>query len=178
MISSWYPICVQSKQHLFNLDITHSFVKFPEVYFQVHQMENDSVQVFWRTSLSRDGFYEVASKAQKGRNVTLSLAELVQTAEYYEEMEKSNPLQSAVMSNDEAQILLNLFHKGLPKDKTHSGGRGGHSFYLTAFCEPPQRLLFWCIVGPELIDAVNAVNLLIHKANLNSGFFDARIQNP
>ena len=172
---NWYPIIVESKQHLFDLEITQSFKRFPEVYFQVHLMQDDSVQIFWRTELSRDVFYQLTSKVMTLRNELLHLKELLQTPEYYSEMEKVNPLQSAVMEEAKKQILLKLFHEGLQKNGR--GGRDGHSFYMTFYYEPPKSSHFWCYVDPELTLAAEAINIIVQKANLDPNFYGVRIRN-
>lgn len=172
---NWYPIIVDSKQHLFDLDITQSCKRFPEVYFQVHLMQDDSVQIFWRTELSRDTNYQIASNAMKLRNEVSHLQELWQTPEYYSEMEKVNPLQSAVMDEAEKQVLLKLFHEGLQNNGR--GGRDGHSFHLTFYYDLPKSSHFWCYVDPELTLAAQATNLIVQKANLNPEFYGVRISN-
>ena len=60
----WYPIHVKSKQLLFDLNIAQSFKQFPEIYFQVHSMENDSIHVFWRTPMSKDILAQVMHDAK------------------------------------------------------------------------------------------------------------------
>jgi hypothetical protein len=169
----WYPMYIDSKQHLFDLDITQSFKRFPEVYFQIHLMQDDSIRVFWRTELSRDAICQVASKAMKLRNELMKLSELEKTPEYYHEMEKVDPLQSAVMDETEKQVLLKLFHDGLPQNGR--GGRDGHGFDLIFYHDPPQRAHLWCYTDPELTLAAETINLIVRKAGLDPEFYGVRI---
>ena len=170
----WYPIHIKSKQLILDLYISQSFSQFSEAYFQVHLMEDDSIHAFWRTPLSNDAL------AQVRRNACVSLdgvTEIFQTQEYYHEIEKASPIQSAVMSDDEAQIILELFHKGLPDFYRDISGYDGHEFVLTIYGNHPQKLEFWCYVRPELTKIVEAINILIEKANLDTKFYGAKISD-
>ena len=170
----WYPIHVKSKQLILDLYISQSFIQFPEAYFQVHIMEDDSIHAFWRTPLSRDVLTQVMS------NVRVSLdgvTEIFQTKEYYNEIEKASPIQSAVMSNDEAQVILKLFHDGLPEFYCDISGYDGHEYVLTIYGNYPQKLEFWCYVRPELAKVVEVINILIKKANLDAKFYGVRISD-
>ena len=172
-----YPILVDSKQHLFDLNILQSFKRFPEVYFQVHLMQDDLVQIFWRTALSREEFYQVGSKAAKLCSEVQSLQKLSQTPEYYNEMEKINPLQSVMMDERDSQIILRLFHDGLPKQYKDICGFDGHEFMLTIYGNHPQSLQFWCYVRPELTLAAEVINNIVQKANLDPKFYGVQISN-
>ena len=168
----WYPIHIKSKQLLFDLYISQSFIQFPEVYFQIHLMEDDSIQAFWRTPLSRDALAKVMSNTRDSLD---GVTEIFQTQEYYDEIEKASPIQSAVMSNDEAHIILKLFHDGLPKFYRDISGFDGHEFILTIYGNHPQKLKFWCYVRQELAQIAEAINILIEKANLDTKFYGAKI---
>ena len=48
-----YPIAVRSRQHLLDLDIRQSFRQFPDVFIQIHSMEDGAVTALRRTALTR-----------------------------------------------------------------------------------------------------------------------------
>ncbi len=172
-----YPISVKSKQHLFSLDITQSFIRFPEVYFQIHLMEDDSVQAFWRTALSRDELCQVCTDAITSGNAALPLRELSQTQEYYIEMEKVNPLQCIAFSKDETQSILKSLRDGLPKYYRDISGCDGHSFNLTVYGNHPQNIRFWCYVRPELAPIAAVINLLVSRAGFDTKFYGIKVEN-
>jgi len=134
----WYPIHVKSKQLLFDLYIAQSFKQFPEVYFQVHLTEDDSIHVFWRTPISKDVLVQVMHNV----NVRLDCIEIWQTQEYYQEIEKASPIQSIVMNAEDAQIMLKLFHDGLPQYYQSLCGYDGHEFKITIYGNHPQKPFF------------------------------------
>ena len=92
-------------------------------------------------------------------------------------MEKVNPLQSAMMDERDSQIILSLFHGGLPKQYKDICGFNGHEFMLTIYGNHPQNLQFWCYVRPELTLAAEVINNIVQKANLDSKFYGVQISN-
>ena len=78
-------------------------------------------------------------------------------------MEKVNPLQSAMMDERDSQIILRLFHGGLPKQYKDICGFNGHEFMLTIYGNHPQNLQFWCYVRPELTLAAEVINNIVIK---------------
>lgn len=171
-----YPIAVRSRQHLLDLDIRQSFRQFPDVFIQIHSMEDCAVTAFRRTALTRAQYIAVAEAAAKRVGSTLPLSALSQTLEYRETLDKACPPQLTVLSGAEAETVMKLFHAVLPETDRGFDGLDGHMFSLRLFCDHPQQMEFWCCAAPELALAAEVINLLVQRAGLDVRYYGLKIE--
>ena len=174
-MDKYYPFDINSNRMLMRMNINASW-KFDDVYFQIHEMPDGSVKVFWRKGLSDRKHIEAAimieDRCFKGNRLPLS--ELVLTDEYKKEMLILSPINELVFSNEEQKLITDLCNKGIPDNYKTGGGRDGHSYDI--WFENSKRYGLWCYVHKSLEPAADVINLLVSRAGLDEDMYGIKIK--
>ncbi|MBP7188222.1 MAG: hypothetical protein KBA55_16005 [Ruminococcus sp.] len=175
-MDKYYPFDISSKRMLMRMNI-NAFWKLGDAYFQIHEMPDNSIKVYWRKGLTHRKFPEyagdIARKYFAGNLMTIN--ELIITDEYNKEIDIISPINEINFSDEEARQIAEVCNNGLPDDYERIFGRDGHSYDI--WFENSKRYGLWCIVHESLRPVADVINLLVSRAGLDEDMYGIKVQN-
>lgn len=134
-------------------------------YFMVCECYNKYI-VYWRSGISnaetRKLFDELWDLSVS------SLDELIKTKEYKEKLNKYTPVHSAVLSENQRNIVQAFLQNGIDKSVREISGRDGHSYFIEVYYPELKKYRCWCRVPEEWSILCDMINMLvIDIANLD-----------
>ena len=175
MDNQYYPFDIKSKRMMMKIDI-NAFFKLGDAFFEIHEMEDGSIRMFWRKAVPERKYAEyagaIARKYYEGK--LMHLKELILTDEYKKEMDVISPINEVLLSDEELCPIIELCNKGIPDDYKRIGGRDGHSYDI--WFEKSKRYSLWCWVHESLEPVANVINMLVDKAGLDRQRYGIRVQ--
>lgn len=174
-MDSWYPFDIKSKKMIMRMNID-AFWKLGDVYFQIHEMPDDTIKAYWRKGVPDRKFAEcagdIARKYFAGKLMTIK--ELIITDEYKKEIDIISPINEIDFSDEEARQIVEVCNNGLPDDYKSIGGRDGHSYDI--WFGNSKRINLWCIVQESVVAVADVINLLVNKAGLDEDMYGVRVR--
>lgn len=171
----YYSFEIKSQKHLFNLLIYTNFA-YPNMYFQIHKIDYNSVKIFWRKVLEDKLLYATAHKIAKSIDTSnLTLSNIILMPEFKKEMDKINPVQSVDVKLADINTIIDFYNTGIPKYFKPIHGFDGHSFELLMNKGEKEKYHFWCIMPIELKSLVQVINLIVNYAGLDEKLYGATI---
>ncbi|MDE6677886.1 MAG: hypothetical protein K2K02_02495, partial [Ruminococcus sp.] len=128
------------------------------LYFTVCE-DNELYKVYWRYALSNP---EQRKLFEELHNVKVSsLGELIETEEYKETLQKYSPVCSALLNENQKNIIDIFLKKGINKDADKPHGRDGHSYFIEVYCPKYQKYRCWCVLPEEWSVLADVINMLV-----------------
>ena len=175
MDSEYYPFDIKSKRMMMKIDI-NAFFKLGDAFFEIHEMEDASVKVYWRKGLPERQYFDYVVLIEKKHfcDNKLLIRELILTEEYKKEMAVISPIKEVLLSDEELKRIIELVKIGIPDDYKNICGRDGHSFDI--WFENSKRYGLWCWVHESLEPIADVINLLIERAGLDREMYGMKVQ--
>lgn len=169
----WYKFKVNGKKLIW-FEIRCSF--HTDMYFMVCK-DNDKYIVYWRTALSRNIYFDkVLGETHDILSVpVLSLKELVNTEEYKEVLNRYSPVYSAVLNENQNQIIRTFLESDIDKNVHKPCGRDGHSYYIEVFYPEFRKYHCWCRLPEEWTILADVINMLVDISQADYQKYGAKI---
>ena len=175
MNSEYYSFDIKSKRLMMKIDI-NAFFKLGNAFFEIHEMEDDSIRIFWRKAVPERKYAEyagtIARKYYEGK--PMHLKELILTDEYKKEIALISPINEVSLSDEELGRIIELVIIGIPDDYKNICGRDGHSYDI--WFENSKRYGLWCWVHESLEPIADVINLLVDRAGLDREMYGMKVQ--
>ena len=169
----FYRYEIESLIHLTDLTISTSYREHPSVYFQIHEMKDHHMTVFWRTGLPERKFIEVAVEANRivQPEMYMHVEEIIRTQEYSELMDQKSPVFHKQLDTDQMQIVRYILDSNINKNVRLPGGYDGHSYEIIIYQPEYEKIRCWCYLPSEWKELASFINLLVDIAGLDKIYY-------
>lgn len=162
---------IESKKHILSLYITPSFRK--SVCFQVHQMDDDSLELFWNFELVGRELLPFMREFVKNNNLPegIKVLDLFENVEFVKALKKKCPVSKSTLSKEQIEIINQVVNLKLPLDVEKHQGLDGHSFTIEIFGEKNQIYDSWCILPKEWRELSPLIEMAVNTAELDNNIY-------
>ena len=174
-MDKYYPFDISSKRMLMRMTI-RTFERHGDAFFQIHEMSDCSVKVFWRKGLRGRIPFEAIIKIEEQyfNGSILPIDDLILTDEYKNGMAILSPFYEISFSDEELRKIIELCNNGIPVDYEEIYGLDGNSYDICF--ENNKRHSLWCIVHESLRPVADVINLLVSRAGLDEDMYSIKIK--
>lgn len=130
------------------------------MYFQICENGNNYI-AYWRTEPERYKRGEFMCKAMCLFSELMPLSELVKTKEYKELLQEYSPVYSAVLNENQKNIIQTFLKTGLNENADRPCGRDGHSYCMEVYCPEYRKYHCWCRLPEEWSIMADVINMLV-----------------
>lgn len=162
----------ENGKKLIQIEASHSFGG--SMYFQICESENNYI-AYWRTKPERHKRDEFMCKSVCLFPELIPLSELVKTTEYKELLKEYSPVYSAVLNENQKNIVRNLLDKGLDENVHKPCGRDGHSYCIEVYCPEYRKYHCWCRLPEEWNILADLINMLVDISQADCQKYGAEI---
>ena len=163
-----YGFKLDNKKHILNLYITPSFRK--SVCFQVHQMDDDSLELFWNFELESRELLPFMREFVKNNNLPerIKVVDLFEDVEFVKALKKKCPVSKSALSKEQIEIIDRVINTGIPIDVKKHYGLDGHSYTIEIFGEKNQIYESWCLLPEEWQVFSPLIEMVVSIAGLDN----------
>ena len=150
-----------------DLIIEPSFAK--AVCFQVHEMKNNSYQLFWNYGLHPKEFFPLIAEYAKINKLApkTPLTKIFFSKELAEFMIKHTPkIFIADLDADDMKLVNAVVNANWQDDMKYRCGLDGHHYRLKIYNEMIRKFKCLCVIPKEWSELIPLVDLLIEIARL------------
>jgi len=169
----YYDFKIESLKHLMDMTISMSFSKYPNIYFQIHEMGNHKITLFWRKGLPDRKFIDATVEANKivSPEICLTLNDIIQYPEYFELMSQKSPIYSKALDDETIKLLYQVLNYDIDEVTKISGGRDGHSYYIKIHTPKLKKIRCWCILPEKWKSLAQIINAIVNTAELDEMYY-------
>lgn len=142
------------------IQVETNFSSDGSMYFQICENENNYV-AYWRTEPERHKRDEFMCKSVCLFSKLMLLSELVKTIEYKELLQEYSPVYSAVLNENQKNIIQTFLKTGLNENADKSCGRDGHSYCIEVYFPKYRKYHCWCRLPEEWSIMADIINMLV-----------------
>lgn len=165
----WYKYDIDGKKLIW-FEIHCSF--HVSLYFTVCE-DNELYKIYWRYALSTA---EQRKLFEELHNVKVSSSdELTETKEYKETLKKYSPVCSAVLNENQKNIIDTFLKNGIDKNVHEPHGRDGHSYFIEVYYPEYRKYRCWCILPEEWSVLADVINMLVDVSQADFQKYGAKI---
>ncbi len=162
----------ESGKKLIQIEINCSFGE--SMYFQICENENNYV-AYWRTEPERNKRDEFMCKSVCLFPELMPLSELVKTKEYKELLQKYSPVYSAVLNENQKNIIRCFLETGLNENADKPCGRDRHSYFIEVYYPEYRKYHCWCKLPEEWSIMADVINMLADISQADRQKYGAEI---
>ncbi|MBQ3727651.1 MAG: hypothetical protein II902_11470 [Selenomonadaceae bacterium] len=162
----WFSFEVKSKRHIMDLIIAPSFAK--AVCFQVHEMKNDSFQLFWNFGMTSREEFPLLKKFVRLNQIDLktSMVKVLESKEFNNFMRmNAPPIRFADLDADD-MTLINAVVNAEWQEMEYRCGLDGHHYRVKIYGEEIRAFKCWCVIPKAWSELIPLVDRLIEIAKL------------
>ncbi len=164
----WFSFEVKSKRHIMDLIIAPSFAK--AVCFQVHEMKNDSFQLFWNYELRPKEYGALIKKyleINKDKiDMKMSIVDFFFGKELASFMRQHTPEIFIADLNADDMTLVAAVVNAEWQDEKYRCGLDGHHYRIKIYGEEVRAFKCWCVIPKAWSELIPLVDRLIEIAKL------------
>ncbi len=162
----------ENGKKLIQTEINCSF--YGSMYFQVCENENNYI-AYWRTEPNRKTYNEFMCKLVCLFLEPMPLSELVKTKEYKELLQEYSPVYSAVLNENQKNIIQTFLKTGLNENADRPCGRDGHSYCMEVYCPEYRKYHCWCRLPKEWSIMADVINMIVDISQVDRQKYGAKI---
>ena len=169
----YYDFKIESLKRLMDMTISMSFSKYPNIYFQIHEMKNHKTMFYWREGLPDRKFIDVAVEANKivSPEICLTLNDIIQYPEYFELMGQKSPIYSEILDDETVKLLYQILNYDIDENIKIPGGRDGHNYYIKIYTPMLKKICCWCILPEKWKLLAQFINTIVNTAKLDKMYY-------
>ena len=164
--SEWFSFKIKSQRHILDLAISPAFAR--GVGFQVHEMKNNSFQLFWNYALRPKEFFTLI--AEYGRvnkiNPKTPITEIFFSDELAAFMRAHAPEIFIADLDKNDMALVNAVVNANWQDEEYRCGLDGHHYDIKIYGEPIREYKCWHEIPKGWSELIPLVERLIEIAKL------------
>lgn len=157
---------------LIQTEINFSFGE--SMYFQICENENNYI-AYWRTEPDRHKRGEFMCKSVFLFSEFMPLSELVKTKEYKELLQEYSPVYSAVLNENQKNIIQTFLKTSLNENAEKPCGRDGHSYCMEVYCPEYRKYHCRCRLPEEWSNMAHVINMLVDISQADRQKYGAEI---
>lgn len=164
----WFSFEIKSQRHILDLIIEPSFAK--AVCFQVHEMENNSFQLFWNFGMvGREIVTLLKEYAQINKiDPKTSMVKVFDSEEFIAFIKQhASGIFIADLDADDMSLVNAVVNANWIEAKCICG-LDGSSYKIKIYGEPIREYEFWCYIYEEQKELIPLIDRLIEIAKLES----------
>lgn len=162
----------ENGKKLIQTEINCSF--YESIYFQICESENNYI-AYWRTEPERHKRDEFMCKSVCLFAEPMPLSELVKTTEYQKLLKEYSPVYSAVLNENQKNIVQTFLQNNIDKSLREIGGRDGHSYCIEVYYPEYRKYHCWCRLPEEWNALANLINMLVDISQADCQKYGAEI---
>ena len=162
----WFSFEIKSKRHVMDLIIEPSFAK--AVCFQVHEMKNDSFQLFWNFGMTSREMYPMLMKYARLNQIDLKTAitKILYSEEFNDFMKLNAPPVSIADLDADDMALVDAVVNAKWQDMEYRCGLDGHHYDIKIYGEQILAFKCWREIPKAWSELIPLVDRLIEIAKL------------
>ncbi|MDE6834269.1 MAG: hypothetical protein K2J39_08530 [Ruminococcus sp.] len=162
----------ENGKKLIQVEINFSFGE--NMYFQICENENNYI-AYWRTEPEKYKRDEFMCKAVCLFPELMPLSELVKITEYKELLKEYSLVYSAVLNENQKNIIDMFLKNGIDKDVHEPHGRDGRSYFIEVYYPEYRKYSCWCILPEEWSVLADVINILVDVSQADFQRYGAKI---
>lgn len=144
------------------------------MYFQISENGNNYI-AYWRTEPDRHKRDEFMCKAVFLFPEFMPLSELVKTKEYKELLQEYSPVYSAVLNENQKNIIHTFLKTSLNENADIPCVRDGHSYCMEVYRPEYRKYHCWCRLPEEWSIMADVINMLVDISQADRQKYGAEI---
>lgn len=162
----WFSFEIKSRRPVMDLTIEPSFAK--AVCFQVHEMKDDSFQLFWNFGMvGREIYSATVEYARLNEINPKTLTIKIWDSEGFAEFMRRNapPIAIADLDADDMSLISAAVNANW-QNMEYRCGLDGHHYLIKIYGEQVRDFKCWCVIPKAWTELIPLVDRLIDIAKL------------